>query len=66
MGVSQRAVAIDTHPDVDRVLVELNTLATIALTKAALPHMVEQKRGSIVNVSSVAGKIGVQQLFDRA
>ena len=58
-GVSQRAVAIDTHPNVDRVLLELNTLSTIALTKAVLPHMVEQKRGSIVNVSSVSGKIGV-------
>ena len=39
-------------------MMELNTLSTMALTKAVLPHMVEQKRGYIVTVNSVAGKLG--------
>ena len=45
--------------DVYQALMELNVLGTVSLTKQVLPHMVQQRRGSIVTVSSVAGIAGV-------
>ena len=47
--------------DVDRI-VGVNIWAPMRLTQLALPHMRERKSGSIVNVSSVAGKLGVPYL----
>ena len=57
-GRSQRGEAIFTEVEVDEALLELNLLSTISLTKAVLPSMVEHGVGSVVVVSSVAGKIG--------
>lgn len=57
-GRSQRAEAIATDLEVDRAVLELNTIGTISLTKAVLPHMVEQRSGTILVISSVAGKMG--------
>ena len=57
-GRSQRAVASDTALEVDRAIIELNTVGTLSLTKAVLPHMVKQRDGQIVVISSVAGVIG--------
>lgn len=39
-------------------LMEVNYLATVRCTKAVLPHMLEAGSGNIVNIASVAGKIG--------
>ncbi len=44
--------------DVGR-MVGVNIWAPIRLTQIALPHMRQAKRGSIVNVSSVAGRVGM-------
>ena len=60
-GISQRARAADTSIDVDRRIMELNYFAVIGLTKAVVPHMVEQKSGHLVVVSSVAGFVGTKQ-----
>lgn len=57
-GRSQRALAEATPWSVDREIMELNYTATVALTKALLPHMIKAKKGQIVNTSSVAGKMG--------
>ncbi|MEL6675065.1 MAG: SDR family oxidoreductase [Bacteroidota bacterium] len=57
-GVSQRSLVKDTQPAVDRKIMELNHFAVVILTKAVLPHMMAQKSGLIIAVSSVAGKIG--------
>ncbi len=58
-GRSQRAEAKETRLDVDRAVLELNTLGTISMTKVVLPHMLEQEDGGIITViSSVAGKMG--------
>lgn len=63
-GRSQRAVAMETTLAVDKAALELNTLGTISLTKATLPHLVKQGGGAIVVISSVAGKMG-ESLGDR-
>ncbi len=40
-----------------RRLFELNLLAPLALTQLVIPYMRERKRGAIVNISSIAGKV---------
>ncbi len=57
-GVSQRSLFLENDFSVYRQLMEVNYFGLIALTKAVLPSMVEQGCGSIVAISSVAGKVG--------
>ena len=47
-----------TSLEVDRAILDLNTVGTISMTKAILPHMIERHEGRIVIVSSLSGKIG--------
>jgi hypothetical protein len=44
---------LDLDPDDARQLIDLNVLAPVLLTKAVLPGMLAQGRGSIVNVASL-------------
>lgn len=46
----------DADPDEWRREVEVNLLAPMYATSAALPHMIEAGRGHIVNVSSLASR----------
>jgi short-subunit dehydrogenase len=39
-------------------VIEVNLLATMRLTRLVLPGMLERRRGHIVNMSSLAGKLG--------
>lgn len=57
-GRSQRAEWVKTSLQVDRDMLELNVLGVLSLTKLVLPHMIDKRAGHIVNVSSVAGKLG--------
>jgi len=57
-GISQRSYAIETDLKVDQQIFDINYFGTIALTKAILPHFVARKRGQIVVISSIMGKIG--------
>jgi short-subunit dehydrogenase len=59
-GISQRAYAADSSMETIRQLMEVNFFGTIALTKAVLPYMMEQKSGHIVVISSVMGKLGTR------
>jgi len=52
-GTIGRFVTLD--PDREEEEVRLNVIALQRLTRAALPGMVERKRGAIINVSSMAG-----------
>jgi short-subunit dehydrogenase len=57
-GVSQRAKVSETTNQVGRNLMEVNFFGSIHLTKAVLPMMLEANQGSIVAMSSAAGKFG--------
>jgi short-subunit dehydrogenase len=60
-GVSQRARAAETDPDVVRRLMEVNFFGTVTLTRQMLPAMLERGQGRIVVVSSLVGKFGAPQ-----
>jgi len=55
-GISQRSAIIDTAIDVDRKLIEIDYLGTVALSKALLPHFIQYQKGHYVVVSSLMGK----------
>jgi len=57
-GVSQRARALDTLPEVERAMMEVDYFGPVALTKAVLPSMQRLRAGHVVVVSSVMGYIG--------
>ncbi|MCH3881599.1 SDR family oxidoreductase [Tenacibaculum aquimarinum] len=56
-GVSQRSLAKDTSIAVDKKLMDINYLGTVALTKALLPHFIENKNGHFVVTTSIVGKV---------
>lgn len=56
-GVSQRALALETLPSVDRKIFETDYFGPVALIKAVLPHMLERREGHLVAISSVAGLV---------
>jgi short-subunit dehydrogenase len=55
-GISQRSLVKDTLLSVDRKIMEVNYLGTVAVTKAVLPYMIEQQSGQFVVISSLMGK----------
>jgi dehydrogenase/reductase SDR family member 7B len=57
-GISQRALTKDTSLDTDRRIMEINYFGTVALTKSVLPHMLKQKSGHLIVMSSISGKFG--------
>lgn len=59
-GISQRSLAKDTNFEVDKKLINVNLLGTIALSKAILPHFLAKKTGHFVVITSLTGKFGTQ------
>ena len=57
-GISQRSLIIDTDFSVDQKLIEVDYLGTVALTKAILPHFINNKNGQFVTITSLMGKFG--------
>lgn len=57
-GISQRARIDETPLWLDRKIFEINYFGTIALTKAVLPYMIQQKSGHILATSSISGRFG--------
>ncbi|MGV6851336.1 MAG: SDR family oxidoreductase [bacterium] len=55
-GISQRAKVEDTTLEMDRRLFEVNFFGAVALTRALLPTLIQNK-GKIVVISSVTGKV---------
>ncbi|WP_426479940.1 SDR family oxidoreductase [Chryseobacterium sp. CBSDS_008] len=57
-GLSQRSLAMETDIEVDKQLIDTDYIGTVALTKAVVPYMIENKGGQIVVVSSLMGIFG--------
>lgn len=57
-GISQRSLVKDTNIEVDKRLMDVNYLGTVALTKALLPHFIKNQSGQFVVTTSIVGKIG--------
>ena len=55
-GISQRSPIIETSIEVDRKIMEIDYLGTVALSKAILPHFITNASGHYVVVSSLMGK----------
>ena len=57
-GVSQRSLVKETQISVDKRIMDINYLGTVALSKAILPHFIKNKNGQFVVTTSIVGKIG--------
>jgi len=57
-GISQRSLASKTSIEVDKRIMDINYLGTVALTKALLPYFIDNKSGQFVVTTSIVGKIG--------
>lgn len=57
-GISQRSLVNETPLENDRRIMEINYFSNIAITKALLPHMIDNKRGHIIVTSSLSGLFG--------
>jgi uncharacterized protein len=54
-GRSMRGKVMDTTPEQFRELMELNLIALVRCTRAAMPHLLAE-RGHVVNIGSLAAK----------
>ena len=57
-GVSQRSTTESTDIKVYRSLMEVNYFSVVNLTKVVMTDMLESGSGSVVTISSIAGKVG--------
>lgn len=57
-GLSQRSLAMETDIEIDKHLMEVDYLGTVALTKAVVPYMIRNGGGQIAVVSSLMGIFG--------
>lgn len=57
-GISQRALVKDAAFEVYRRMIDINLLGTIAVSKAVLPHFIENQNGHYVTITSLMGKFG--------
>lgn len=57
-GIGQYGAFVDTDPEVFERVMAVNVLGTMYVLRAVLPGMVERRRGHVVVVGSVAGRMG--------
>lgn len=57
-GLSQRSLAMETDIEVDKRLMDVDFIGTVALTKAVVPYMIKNGGGQIAVVSSLMGIFG--------
>jgi 3-oxoacyl-[acyl-carrier protein] reductase len=57
-GIGAYASMLEAAPDTYEHLMRVNYLGTVYATRAVLDSMVSRRRGHIVNVASIAGKVG--------
>lgn len=54
-GLSQRSLAMDTAIEVDKQLMDIDYIGTVALTKAVVPYFLKNGGGQIAVVTSLMG-----------
>ena len=57
-GIGAYAAVLEETNETFEHLIRVNYLGTVSATRAVLPAMAERGRGHIVNVASVAGRVG--------
>jgi NAD(P)-dependent dehydrogenase (short-subunit alcohol dehydrogenase family) len=57
-GIMRKAYVQDMSEELWDAVVDVNLKATFLCSKAVLPAMIEAKRGRIINIASIAGKVG--------
>lgn len=57
-GIYKARPFLEYEPNDFRDMFEVNLMGTVHLTQAALPHMLAQKGGRVINIASSAGKAG--------
>ncbi len=58
-GFGTAAAIEDTLPEDFLAVLDTNLLGTLRCCRAVLPHMRRQRSGTIVNISSIAGRMGI-------
>lgn len=58
-GIGHWGPVLDLDADVAEKVMRVNYLGTLHATQALLPGMLARRRGHIVNVASIAGRLGV-------
>ena len=58
IGINIDSLAIRAKKSKLEALIETNILGTMSMTQAVLPHMMKQRKGSIVTLGSIVGEGG--------
>ncbi|MGM0884712.1 MAG: 3-ketoacyl-ACP reductase [Bacillota bacterium] len=58
-GIASFGTLLDMEPELWERIIQTNLMGTYYVTRAALPTMLEQSSGSIINIASTAGERGV-------
>src|SRR6201999_2668835 len=58
-AIPKRRVVTALEPDDVEAVMRVNFFAPMRMTLAVLPRMLERRNGTIVNVSSVGGRLGI-------
>lgn len=58
-GIHLKKAAVDTSPEELNAVLQTHVVAAFALTRAALPSMLERKHGNILFIASMASLIGI-------
>ncbi|MDW7731086.1 MAG: SDR family oxidoreductase [Methanolobus sp.] len=61
-GVGVRKPLIETSMEEFDAVMDVNVRGLFMCTKYVLPHMLRQGRGKVINISSGAGKTGIEEL----
>lgn len=58
-GIAGVGDVIETQPELFERVMRVNVLGVYLMTRAVVPHMIEQRSGSIINMSSCIAEIGL-------
>jgi NAD(P)-dependent dehydrogenase (short-subunit alcohol dehydrogenase family) len=62
-GIGWTKLLVRTSPEEITHIVDINLTGAILMSRAVLPAMLEQRHGTIVNISSVCGRVAVEPLY---